>query len=67
MTPNVRKQLQEIDHLLDNDYVTIRMNFTETVTVDVNEKPDKKAHRGGKKRNKRQRGRHLQWRKILQF
>ena len=34
MTPNFRKKLREIDHLLDNEYVTLKVYMTETVTVE---------------------------------
>ena len=34
MTPNVRKKVREIDHLLDNEYVTLKVYMTETVTVE---------------------------------
>ena len=35
MTPNVRTKLREIDHLLDNEYVTLKVNMTETVMVEI--------------------------------
>ena len=34
MTPNVRKKLREIDHLLDDEYVTLKVNMTETGMVE---------------------------------
>ena len=35
LTPNVRSKLKEIDHLLDEEYVTVRINMKKTVTVEV--------------------------------
>ena len=35
MTPNVRENLCEIDHLLDDHYMTLRVKATKTVTVEV--------------------------------
>ena len=35
MAPNVREKLREIDHLLDQHYITLRVKTTETVTVEV--------------------------------
>ena len=37
MTPNVGTKLREIDHLLDDEYVTLKVNMTETVTVESKE------------------------------
>ena len=48
MIPNVRKQLKDIDHLLDDEYVTVKMNFTETVTVEVKDNNNNKKSGGGK-------------------
>ena len=48
MAANVRKKLWEIDHLLDEDYETFKVNFTETITVEV---PEMAA--GNSKGNKR--------------
>ena len=39
MTPSVRMKLKDIDHLLDEDYETVKVKFTETVTVEVEEEP----------------------------
>ena len=33
ITPNVREKLWEINHLLDDHYMTLRVNATMTVTV----------------------------------
>ena len=35
--PNVRFKLKDKDHLLDKEYVTVRMNMKKTITVEVNE------------------------------
>ena len=35
LTPNVRSKLKDIDHLLDEEYVTVRMNMKKTITVEV--------------------------------
>ena len=48
MIPDVRKQLKDIDHLLDDEYVTVKMNFTETVTVEVKGNNNNKKSGGGK-------------------
>ena len=48
MAANVCKKLREIDHLLDEDYETIKVNFTDTITVEV---PEMAA--GNSKGNKR--------------
>ena len=37
MSPNIRKKLHEIDHLLDDEYETVRINFKESVEVDDSE------------------------------
>ena len=38
MTPNVKTKLREIDHLLDEEYTTIRINMVKKVTIlDENE------------------------------
>ena len=37
MTPNVRTKLREIDHLLDDEYVTLKVNMIETVMVESKE------------------------------
>ena len=50
MAPNVRDKLREIDHLLDQHYITLRVKATETVTVEVEE--DITVERRGRKRSK---------------
>ena len=50
MAPNVREKLREIDHLLDQHYITLRVKATETVTVEVEE--DITVKRRGRKRSK---------------
>ena len=50
MTLNVRKQLHDIDHLLDDHYVTLKVKATKTVTVEVCDNP--LVHRRGRKRSK---------------
>ena len=50
MTPNVRDKLRDIDHLLDQHYITLRVQATETVKVEVEE--DITVERRGRKRSK---------------
>ena len=50
MAPKVRDKLREIDHLLDQHYITLRVKATETVTVEVEE--DITVKRRGRKRSK---------------
>ena len=50
MTPNVRDKLRDIDHLLDQHYITLRVKATETVTVEVDK--DITIERRGRKRSK---------------
>ena len=38
MTPNVKVKLREMDHLLDDEYVTVRVKMTKTETVEVEDK-----------------------------
>ena len=37
MTPNIQTKLREIDHLLIDKYVTLKVNMPETVTVESKE------------------------------
>ena len=48
MAPNVRDKLREIDHLLDQHYITLRVKATETVMVEVDK--DITVERRGKKK-----------------
>ena len=41
IAPNIMKKLHDIDHLLDNDYETIRIKVKETVTEDMKDCEDK--------------------------
>ena len=50
MTPNVRDKLWDIDHLLDQQYITLRVKATETLTVEVDE--DITVETRGRKRSK---------------
>ena len=50
MTPNVRDKLRDIDHLLDQHYITLRVKATETVTVEVDK--DITVETRGRKRSK---------------
>ena len=44
MTPNVKTKLREIDHLLDEEYTTIRINMEKKMTIlDENEDGKKKT------------------------
>ena len=35
LTPNVRSKLKDIDHLLDEEYITVRIKMKKTITVEV--------------------------------
>ena len=50
MAPNVRDKHREIDHLLDQHYITLRVKATETVTVEVDEEITVETR--GRKRSK---------------
>ena len=48
MTPNVKVKLREMDHLLDDEYVTVRVKMTKIETVEVEDK-DVRTNEGTKK------------------
>ena len=50
MEPNVRAKLHDIDHLLDDEYVSLRVMVTKTETVEVEDDPAKKR-RGPRRTN----------------
>ena len=56
MVPNIRRTLQDIDNLLDDDYETIRIKVKETVTeqlYDCEYTKEKKLSTGEKKQLKK--------------
>ena len=63
MTPNVKAKLSETDHLLDDEYTTVRLKTTKTVIVEVEEDSEKKA----KRKRPKLRGRLWRLRETLQF
>ena len=42
MTPNVRDKLCDIDHLLDEEYTTVKIKMTKKVTVEMVNDPTTK-------------------------
>ena len=42
MTPSVRDKLCDIDHLLDEEYTTVKIKMTKKVTVEMVNDPTKK-------------------------
>ena len=51
MTPNVRDKLCDIDHLLDEEYTTVKIKMTKKVTVEMVNDPTTKTD--GKKMTER--------------